>query len=186
MSERATFEELLEFANKVREAGGGNPLDALMPAVPEDPQQCLIAKNLNFNCHVMPLDVDGNAPWCMILLNKDLRDRIADAMGLERTTQKVMPMSVGISIYVAALQPDRIEVYAVVLPDRIGQVASDFDEWNRALVEDDYDETGEIVWTAEGTDEDIQDLRDFFPYVEASIRETYANGLINEKGELIL
>ncbi len=97
MAERASFEELLDFANKVRAAGGGNPLDALMPAVPEDPSQCLIAKNLNFNCvvdggparhqHITEgaesYDKSGEA-WYMQTDDRALRDRIADALDLPK------------------------------------------------------------------------------------------------------
>ncbi len=52
MTERASFEELLEFANKVRVAGGGKVIEALMPAIPRNPHACLVAKNLNFNCKI--------------------------------------------------------------------------------------------------------------------------------------
>jgi hypothetical protein len=44
MPKRATLQETLDFANKVREAGGADALDALMPSSPQEPGACLIAK----------------------------------------------------------------------------------------------------------------------------------------------
>jgi hypothetical protein len=62
--EFATEAELLEFANKIREAGGANPLDALMPSTPSDSKACLIAQALNFSC-VVRIDRARGAspPW---------------------------------------------------------------------------------------------------------------------------
>lgn len=48
----ATEEELLRFANVVRQAGGANPIEALLPSRPEKPSECLIANALNFSCSV--------------------------------------------------------------------------------------------------------------------------------------
>lgn len=45
-------QEVLDICNKVREAGGANPLEGLMPARPNVPDSCLIAKALNFECRV--------------------------------------------------------------------------------------------------------------------------------------
>lgn len=104
MADRATLPELIEFANDVRQAGGGNPLDALMPAVPQDSTQCLIAKNLNFNCRVSGY----NGAWAMWVDDSATADRIADGMGLEC-----------IHLGKAA--------HGVILPEAIGQVATDFD-----------------------------------------------------------
>lgn len=178
MSERATFDELLEFANKVREAGGGNPLDALMPAVPEDPSQCLIAKNLNFNCQVdggpgaWANVIEGEATsgdWYMST-DKDVRDRIAEALNLPKVTWK----------------DPSIVYYAVQLPDAIAQIAADFDNYADAVTWDIDEEGYEVAFIREDSD-DVQHLRDFWPYIEASAKEAFANAtFVNEKGELVL
>src|SRR5690349_15016190 len=56
--ERAPLDEVLAVCNEVRKAGGANPLDALLPATPSDPNGCLIARNLNFSCYVQ-----GGSPY---------------------------------------------------------------------------------------------------------------------------
>lgn len=53
--EVATEEELLEFANAIRAAGGADVLEALLPSVPKRAGQCLIANALNFSCEVRGL-----------------------------------------------------------------------------------------------------------------------------------
>lgn len=184
MAERASFAELLAFANKVREAGGGNPLDALMPAVPEDASQCLIAKNLNFNCRVhsgpsrddeiLEGAYDPREPWCMVTDDKDLRDRIAAALDLPILTWSDELMH----------SAPRKTHYAVILPDNIGQIAAEFDAWSSVLWWDD-----EKVWhLAEDADaEEKQRIKDFWPYIDASVKEAYANAsFVNEKGEIVL
>lgn len=63
-----TEAELLAFANKVREAGGANILEALLPSSPNVASQCLIANALNFGCIVsVGYDQfkDGCAKWEM-------------------------------------------------------------------------------------------------------------------------
>lgn len=158
---RATLENLLEFANAVREAGGGNPLDALMPSIPTDPQQCLIAKNLNFNCTVdcagVSMNQYGNIDkWVMWLDDREVRNRIAKKLGLFRVNDH---------------DGDREDVcYGIVLPDPIGAVANDFDHAMNA-----------VKW-----DEDTTRYRELYPYIEASIREVENQGKFNDKGELIL
>lgn len=118
MADRATLPELIEFANQIREAGGGNPLFALMPAVPQDASQCLIAKNLNFNCRVSGYQ----GRWAM-WTDEATADRIADAMGLER-------------VYV-------LTEHGVILPEAIGQVATDFDRVAQVAA----DVAAEADWT---------------------------------------
>lgn len=121
MAKRASLVEVLDFANKVRAAGGGNPIDALMPAVPEATTECLIAKNLNFNCSVKGTEdytAVGENRWVMELTDKAIRDRIADSLGLARRNY----------------QPTWDDArYAVVLPEKIGQVAADFDSVYEAI-----------------------------------------------------
>lgn len=169
MSERASLEELLEFANAVREAGGGNPLDALMPAVPGNPNQCLIAKNLNFNCEVdglkrtdrERLEEAGHTDfgsWAMRLEDKDIRDRIAQRLNL--------------------ISLDNEDGYLIVLPSEIGQVAEDYDEWNYV-----FEHYSDKVVTE--IDYDYIDRLEFLPYVHESIKEAYdLTAVINETAAL--
>lgn len=60
VSEVATEEELLEFCNKVREAGGANVLEALLPSEVNMPSACLIANALNFGCSVRGFYKEGD------------------------------------------------------------------------------------------------------------------------------
>lgn len=163
---KATFEELLDFCNKVREAGGGNPLDALMPAVPQVSDRCLVAKNLNFNCEVQVW-----AQWVMVS-DEATAKRIAEALGLKLTEQTV---KVG-TIY-------RTE-FGVELPEAIGEVAQAFDDW-MDLVNDLY-----VAWEV---DEDLNLdevdralLREFQPYVDAAVDEAIRLGELTDSGQLIL
>lgn len=46
--------EVLDFCNRVRQAGGANILNDLLPGIPLDSSACLIAHNLNFDCEITP------------------------------------------------------------------------------------------------------------------------------------
>jgi hypothetical protein len=174
------MKKLLKFANAVREAGGGNPLDALMPSVPQDPKRCLIAKNLNFNCEVVghPDDnrvVVGNR-WIMIT-TRDIRDKIAAKLGLKPIDYRDEDTS-------------RMR-YGVVLPRDIGQVASDFDRWSRATIGR-WEQHGDgYTWVymirENASPEALKCLQDFWPYIKKSKKEGYKNAtFVNKKGELVL
>lgn len=119
----ATETELLEFANKMRAAGEGDFLDALMPSVPSDTNQCLIANALNFKCSVFGApgdqeDSHGDELWAMYFPRNMAHARIrkiAEAVGCE-----------------VAEVTDRHDLQAhsrlcVVLPEEIGLVAKAFD-----------------------------------------------------------
>jgi hypothetical protein len=168
-TKRASLAELKKFANQVRKAGGGNPLDALMPAIPADPQQCLIAKNLNFNCFVNPDSQDRWAMWT----DEATRDRIANKLGLK----KVDEVTFG----------EEIE-YGVVLPGAIGKVAADFDAWNEAI-DQSYDPVrcDHVMRLKKNAPAQLKRLKEFWPYIDASEKEAYAKAdFVNDKGELIL
>lgn len=195
MAERATLSELLEFANKVREAGGGNPLDALMPAVPQDASQCLIAKNLNFNCkvHHGPCGADGDEvfegvrpeddAWCMLIEDKALRNRIAEALDLPK-----------VSWHEKSWDGGRNTFYAIELPKRIGAVAAEFDKWEEAIdVQENVnhpnaDAFGEVWYICEiATPQDIERFKEFWPYIDASIKEAYSNAtFVNDDGAIVV
>lgn len=119
VTKRASLERLLDFANKVRAAGGGNPLDALMPAVPQDSTQCLIAKNLNFNCRVDQGGIDDReSRWVMwVGDDAELAHKIASHVHCTPVFQR------RVEYFGEAPKND----YGVMLPPDIGQVAADFD-----------------------------------------------------------
>lgn len=140
----ASIDEVLDFCNKVREAGGGKPLNALLPGVPTDSQSCLIAKNLNFECEVGGLDgepiTDADAQkvedsedlWCMSLEDKEVRDRIAIALNLETIDARKRAEEDGQWIVSPDGEWATQNVYAVLLPKAIGNVAHNFDAaWDR-------------------------------------------------------
>lgn len=104
-TKRASLETVLEFCNDVRYAGGANPLDALMPATPQNTQSCLIARNLNFDCKVTPTDEHWVMETDKSVVDKII-DQLSDKWDIERYRNN-----------------------AFVLPKDIGQVAADFDEW---------------------------------------------------------
>lgn len=146
---RASVAEVLEFCNKVREAGGANPLDALMPSVREEAGECLIARNLNFSCEVDWYHRDwllnGDLPqekatviidafegqgwagdetwWYMKVDDLIRRHKIAKAMGLPMVSH-----------------PRDGEV--IVLPARIGRNAQAFD---RGLLDPALDEAYDVA-----------------------------------------
>lgn len=182
---RASLGELLDFANRVREAGGGATLHALMPARPADPKLCLIARNLNFDC-----SVDGgrgpNDEWGMNVHDPVLANRIAEALDLE------------LSPYNST---------TILLPEQIGQVARDFDiMWDKSVdalkslyidykwwkdnpkeyFGGDLPDSFEDYVVEAGSDHLLDDVREFWPYVEASLTESEELGFLNENGELIV
>lgn len=176
MAERATLEETLEFCQKVREAGGGTPLHALIPAVPTDESQCLIAKNLNFNCKVF--GVGGNGKWAMWFDPEDIeiRNAISEKLSLipvERKTVEDLP---------------QVSEVGVVLPDNIGRVAHDFDNVDSQLYELD-------LWLSETPEDDIPYfspesallMKEMIPYVQYASEEAIALARkITDDGKIVI
>ena len=119
MPERATIQETLEFCNRVREAGGAEVLDALMPSVPQETNSCLIANNLNFGCAVYGYVGDKREwknYWVMeIEGDLELATKINRIAGV--APSPIRPRS-GFK-----------DSWEIILPLEIGQVANDFDEF---------------------------------------------------------
>lgn len=124
----ATEEELLEFANAVREAGGASPIEALIPSAPSVSNQCLIANALNFQSKV-----DIINEWSV---SEEYWDRIKPKNFREHTwgmlvesdelAEKIQLSVEGTSI----VKPKYEEMYFsayVVLPAHIGNAAHAFD-----------------------------------------------------------
>lgn len=136
----ATETETLEFCNRVREAGGGDVLQELLPSTPQEQNACLIANGLNFDCAVAPFERGPDRreelerenglehePWVMKVINGE--DGLGDRIALE------------LNLVVAGVteedswneweEPEKeIEI---LLPERIANVARAFD----ATLEDD-------------------------------------------------
>lgn len=122
--------ELLEFANKVREAGGADPLGALLPSVPGDETSCLIANALNFKSTVVPVPTsdpgryyeDGTKRWVMIAPVDTARE-IARELDLDFKTLSTNHAR----IHGVGLASDEIPLGAIDLPYTIGNAAEAFD-----------------------------------------------------------
>lgn len=121
----ASEQEVIDFANKVREAGGGDLIEALMPSYPSDPNTCLIANALNFECKIngwraanveaeeildrdiLPYKAVDGFLWSMSVETDDLAEKIA-----------------------AALDLPYIDNGRVILPGEIASVATKFDDYS--------------------------------------------------------
>lgn len=120
--EVATVEELLAFANKVRETAGGDFLGALLPGHALDSAQCLIARNLNFHSEVLPVDTysehlqwpSGAWKWMMAPSDPAVAELVAAKLDLELIDNPE--------------EDSGEERKAVVLPEQIGNAAKAFDE----------------------------------------------------------
>lgn len=145
----ATEDELLEFANKLRQAGNASLLDSLLPSVKNDQRHCLIARNLNFDSVVVPeLSVDGYADdsdvWAMApALNHRLKRKDTQIADIKRANEQVRALAkaarlktitvpetvydktVEIGVYPEIEIVDRIKIK---LPKHIGNAAAAFDE----------------------------------------------------------
>lgn len=123
----ATKEELLEFANKVREAGEGTFIDALMPSYAHMTDSCLIANALNFECKVDSYwkteseESTCERNWYMFLGDrKDLALKIAEVIGSTASETDPDPLR----------EPNRYPEsrgWNVKLPQHIGNAAAAFD-----------------------------------------------------------
>src|ERR1044072_7373522 len=129
----ASREELFQFCNDVRHAGGGTMIHQLMPGITNEPKSCLIAENLNFDCYVVPLrepvtgqlvevgngevDMYGYplSRWAMYGVDNITALNIARDLGLRLVVGKGMMYSGGPAI-------------AIELPVEIGNAALAFDQ----------------------------------------------------------
>lgn len=98
----ATREGLLEFCNRVREAGEAALLDQLLPGKPGNPRACLIARNLNFECTVNGISHSRGGGWGMSSTNPLLKT-IAEKLGLCLFED---PGLIGDAFYTMALPPE--------------------------------------------------------------------------------
>lgn len=118
--EYASEEEVLAYVNRVREVGGGDILDALLPSEPGNANACLIARGLNFSCEVWPIyDRRNNGEWWGWRMEVDasIADKLIEdsELGLEYQDD-IRNVTYGNLIH-------------LILPRRIGAAAQAFDEF---------------------------------------------------------
>lgn len=107
----ATEAELLRFANVIRQAGGAEVLEALLPSQPAVANQCLIANALNFSCEV---DRGPLYPaWHMAFPDNMDEDRIRE---------------IAKAAHCRVRRPEPEEKLVIQLPEHIGNTAWAFDE----------------------------------------------------------
>lgn len=130
----ATESELLEFANRVRDAGGAGIIEALLPSKPGIAEQCLLANALNFDCVVrgpssrsVMQHEDGSYVWVMVPQRGNRRssnllaEELARELDLEitwDTTDGSKPTIADPGLYTCE----------IVLPKHIGNAAAAFDQ----------------------------------------------------------
>lgn len=107
--ERAEIDEVISFANDVRAAGGGSLIDGLMPSTPAEPNSCLIANALNFDCEVNAF----NGDWYMEVEDGRIGRQIAEHLSLR--------------FYGGEADEDDNDYCEILLPPKIGYVAQAFD-----------------------------------------------------------
>lgn len=113
--ERAEIDEVISFANDIRAAGGGSFIDGLMPSIPMEPNSCLIANALNFDCEVNAF----NGDWYMEVDDGKIGRKIAEHLAL--------------TFYGGEQEDEDEDGYfspcEILLPPRIGYVAQAFDTY---------------------------------------------------------
>lgn len=119
----ATKEELLEFANTVRTAGGAEVLEALLPSRPNNAQRCLIANALNFSCAVAPCGGDHDATV------ERFRDQweMSFPENMERERIEKIGEAVGCKIIETVGVLSGTTTCTMILPPHIGFAADAFD-----------------------------------------------------------
>jgi hypothetical protein len=118
---RASVEEVVSFANDIREAGGGSLIDGLMPSYPEDANSCLIANALNFDCDVNCY----SGVWYMTIAEAEIGVQIAEKLGLDYEAPTYLD-------YVDDNDEEHYEFDGdcdIDLPEEIGLVAAAFDSY---------------------------------------------------------
>lgn len=119
--EVATEEELLEFANAIRAAGGADVLEALLPSVPKRAGQCLIANALNFSCEVRGLGSGSTTTF---------DDGVSYRWGMflpHNITSAQLDALDGLEIDGVELRKCLDDTFYLTLPKHVGNAAEAFD-----------------------------------------------------------
>jgi hypothetical protein len=93
--EYADEAEVLDYCNRVREVGGADRIEALVPGHRSAAGSCMIARSLNFHCSVVPLG-GKHTRWYIQWHGSDVRQKL-DAAGL--LDEGFLPQRIGMAAY---------------------------------------------------------------------------------------
>jgi hypothetical protein len=124
----ATEEQMLEFANVVRAAGGANALEAFFPSEPENPKACLIANALNFKTSVQPLWSREHYSWMMVFPKNMAKAKV------EAIAKAIQSLGYDDVSYAFDHLVDGEQRKIIRLPKVIGNTADAFDNATRGWV----------------------------------------------------
>lgn len=99
--EYADETEVLDYCNKVRQAGGGEAIDALLPGHLSVSSSCMIARSLNFESTVYPIGNSKSGRWVMETNSKEIAQKLIDAdLGQRYTPTSIkLPKRIGLAAY---------------------------------------------------------------------------------------
>lgn len=168
--ELASVEELKDYCNKVREAGGGNPLDALLPAIPQEANECLIALNLNFSCEVDGVPKHEAGFYYGSLTGLEIWNEYSEQLGYPELADSVWHMQlydeniakkIATNLELPIVEPkdDNAGPWRILLPARIGLIAQSFDEWLNLTPEEQ-----ELHWLNDYVEETYKDRQKELDY----------------------
>jgi hypothetical protein len=105
--------EVLAFANVVREAGGADPISALLPSSPDKPTSCLLANAFNFHSSIRFDELFDNGVEQQWYMQIGYKQELAIDIGLAIGTTSEKDPYIG---------------WRVSLPRHIGNAAHAFDQ----------------------------------------------------------
>lgn len=115
-------QELIDLANRVRNAANGDPIDSLQPSRCGKPKECLIATALNFQSSIWP---KTHIPWNEQEVS-GARDIWAMSVDDEDTAKAIAAVLKTDYEYVQR-NDEELDNYDVRLPKRVGNTAQAFD-----------------------------------------------------------
>ena len=141
--ERASVDELLAFANKIREVGGSNNmLHELIPSYPTDSESCLIANALNFNSTIEgggQTFPSGRIGWVMNIHDEVVANNIKNSnLGLDVSIQYDYDYDEIYNDETGEYEEVEVQTFlnaTVYLPEEIGLCAAAFDSYHDAELE---------------------------------------------------
>lgn len=110
-------EQVLEFCNKIRKAGGADVLPSLLPGIPMNSNGCLIANNLNFDCSIGPSGISNDFGNWVMTIEGDRHIEISNKISEELN----MPIA-------CREDSDFSQSTTLKLPYELGEIAYQFDK----------------------------------------------------------
>lgn len=113
----------IDLANLVRNVGGFDPLDDLVPGIPNDSENCVLANTFNCSCLVgAPSGSsrydDGSYAWHVGFEEEKYADALALELG-EQVASEYSGNDYG--------ESNNIPLFSVKLPQLVGEIAAKFD-----------------------------------------------------------